>query len=571
MVLFRSLLSITIISSAASFHSPAYSSSSLHQKHVITGMMTSKNNCVTKTADDDLLPEMYSTIDEINRHLRRHNGSIIPATDKDNNYASSSSSATNKEAAKRPPLPHLFLHFDVNETILLGDPAGGDSVHECINKIIAKSAFVSTSGMLNDHHHRDADDSTTKQPPMITRSPSSGNICDTHQFEPTHWWNGVSINDTTDTDDDFTSLSSPTPPPPLYTGWTYPPNCCPYYRTKYKQHAKKFTSTPHGQVYRPLYDKLCRKMGLDGTNDNDKDGKGSSHVQQSNEEVNVFQNFLPAFWQTLMYYFPSSTKMNTSNNNNNNDDDDESALKARRKVPPPPKVTLVLRTFGTDLPRVATAISEFAKGNHPDYPNYINEDLILEDGDLYCSGWSYIHNHDDDKEELVYSLHRATNDNQEGTTTTTTTPVYSGDDDILNLLQSKHIVGIQDNYPFWRDNNHAPWAGKPVWTNTSVHGHDHHHVLLDDNIHNDPTDGAGGIRVPIVVENGKGGGGGVGVVGGNNNCYNRYESLHGEEALNLHGRYLIRVPTIRPSLEDDWFIRQIEMARWLVQLDDIND
>jgi hypothetical protein len=24
---------------------------------------------------------------------------------------------------------------------------------------------------------------------------------------------------------------------------------------------------------------------------------------------------------------------------------------------------------------------------------------------------------------------------------------------------------------------------------------------------------------------------------------------------------LIRVPTIRPSLEDDWFIEQIEMAR----------
>ena len=41
--------------------------------------------------------------------------------------------------------PHLFLHFDVNETKLIGDPAGGDTVTECLNKIIAKSAFVSTS------------------------------------------------------------------------------------------------------------------------------------------------------------------------------------------------------------------------------------------------------------------------------------------------------------------------------------------------------------------------------------------------------------------------------------------
>lgn len=488
--------------------------------------------------DDDLMPKLYSTIDEINRHLRCSGSIILPAADsaRDNNDTSSSNATIlNKIAAKTPP--HLFLHFDVNETILLGDPAGGDSVQECINKIIAKSAFVSTIGMSHhldgDQQMNGADDSAT-----LKRSPSSGNICDSHQYEPTHWWNGSSIDNTND------NFPSPSPPPPLYTGWTYPPNSCPYYRTMYKQHAKKFTSSPHGQVYRPLYDKICMKMGLDCTND-DHDGQ-----RQSNEEMNVFHNFLPAFWQTLMYYFPSSNKTDTSNNIN-----DESALSAlvipegdRMRVPPPPKVTLVLRTFGTDLPRVAAAISEFAKGNHPDYPLYSNEDLILEEDYLYCSGWSYRDHGNDDKEELVYSLyHDNNNDDQERT------PVYSGDDDILNFLQSKHIVGIQDNYPFWRDNNHAPWAGKPVWTNTSVHGHDHHHVLLDDNIHNDPTDGAGGIRVPVL-----------------NNCYNRYESLHGQEALDLHGRYFIRVPTIRPSVEDDWFIRQIEMARWLVQLDCID-
>lgn len=521
-------------------------------------MMASKNNdCLSKSNaegkghdndDDAFLPKMYSTIEEINRHLRHHlnTDSTIPACSAQDN--SSTSSCTNMKHDMAKTTPHLFLHFDVNETILLGDPAGGDSVHECVNKIIAKSAFVSTSGIMHDGNNDNLlveEDDPTQEPPRMKRSPSSGNICDTHQFEPTHWWNGVSI------DNNYCDGSStPPPPPPLYTGWTYPPNTCPYYRTGYKVHAKKFTSSLHGQVYRPLYDKLCLKMGLDSAPVGDDGGGEMSNAQQEQQTMSVFQNFLPAFWQTLMYYFPS-TAIKSEEVSTNKSDSSTSVLIGTeyRRLPPPPKVTLVLRTFGLDLPRVAAAITEFAKGNHPDYPTYSNEDLIFAEGDLYCSGWSY-HNKDgnDDKEELVYSLHRANNGKEKGS------PVYSGDDDILKFLQSKSIVGIQDNYPFWRDNNHAPWAGKPVWTNTNVHGYDHHHVLLDDNIHNDPTDGAGGIRVPIVAEK-----------NGSNNYYNRYESLHGQEALDLHGRHLIRVPTIRPSLEDDWFIRQIEMARWLTR------
>ena len=136
----------------------------------------------------------------------------------------------------------------------------------------------------------------------------------------------------------------------------------------------------------------------------------------------------------------------------------------------------------------------------------------------------------------------------------------------------KTIVGIQDCYPFWRDANHAPWAGKPVWARTSAasggaassakgHGRrrNHHHILLDDNIHNDPNDGAGGIRIPVVNE----GGDGTSIIS--------YASLRGEEALEMHGKHLIRVPTIRPLLEDDWFIRKIEEARWNVFMDEATE
>ena len=29
----------------------------------------------------------------------------------------------------------LVIHFDINETILIGDEAGGDSVEDCLNKV----------------------------------------------------------------------------------------------------------------------------------------------------------------------------------------------------------------------------------------------------------------------------------------------------------------------------------------------------------------------------------------------------------------------------------------------------
>ena len=43
------------------------------------------------------------------------------------------------------PLPLLCLHYDINETILLGDPAGGDTYAESLHKILAKVAYVRPS------------------------------------------------------------------------------------------------------------------------------------------------------------------------------------------------------------------------------------------------------------------------------------------------------------------------------------------------------------------------------------------------------------------------------------------
>ena len=587
----------------------------------ITMSSSNANGCSSDCDQTNimLIPKLYSTIEEVENDLRRlhdpedNSQPTSFATEKSINFENPDNNDKNNYQS-----PHLFLHFDVNETLLIGDPAGGDTVHECLNKIIAKSAFVSTAGFSSDDNGDENDNDAS-----LKRSPSSGNISgmSTHHYQPTHWWNGLPLDalststinaadaatnnviSTTNENNESSPNQSnnikegatPPQPPPLYTGWTYPTNTCPYYRTNYKKIAKQFTELEHGRMYRPLYQHLCRKMGLDYDPPTTPPLATTKHVDEkeilttlkcdggdsSTIKGSLFDCYIPAFFHTLQYYFPSSSASSNGN-------ESSTALPMKNTLPPPERVTLILRTFGHDLPRVAKAISEFAKGNHPLFPKYNNKDLILEQSDLYCGGWSYRNNvvdvtastaseNIDNEEELIYELHpyyskhdadNANSDNGSGSNSSNNknddAADHSGDDAVLNFLQSKTIAGIQDHYPFWRQNNHAPWAGKPVWanvnTNTSRHHH-HHHILLDDNIHNDPNDGAGGIRIPITANDNSNTDEALAVA--------HYESLHGKEALSMHGMHLIRVPTIRPLLEENWFIRQIEDARWRLFLKEV--
>ena len=53
------------------------------------------------------------------------------------------STQTNKMASLTANAkPRLVLHFDVNETIIVADPAGGDSFEDVLKKMLAKTAFV---------------------------------------------------------------------------------------------------------------------------------------------------------------------------------------------------------------------------------------------------------------------------------------------------------------------------------------------------------------------------------------------------------------------------------------------
>lgn len=405
----------------------------------------------------------------------------------------SNSDATSKEIATR-----LILHFDINETILLGDDAGGDTRHESVQKMLAKSAFCRMPEETNSR-----DDETTET-----------QWDQTQQMEPTHWWNGQRIEaaETVLKAREMSSNpSSPvlsSPPPPLYTGWEWPPGCCPYYRTAFKRYAKAFVDGDpgHGTIYQPILE-ACEEALAKNYND---DGGPGNHI-------------LPAFYQTL-YHLIQQQQQDTANT-----------------------FTVIFRTFGSDLDEIASLVTAFATGRHPDYGNVDYPPLCLSSDNLYQGRWKEI---------------TSTTDTNEAVSTTTTTTIYqlwnrdetqlvaSGDAEILAFLKQQTVCGIRDDYDYWKDHGYDPTAGKPVWVpryddpTTATTRYDHH-LLFDDNIHNLPHDGIACVRQEQVD--------------------GTFVSVDGAILHNLEqgyqGVHLIRVPTVEPVLNPNWYIQQIRKAR----------
>jgi hypothetical protein len=378
----------------------------------------------------------------------------------------------------------LVIHFDINETILIGDEAGGDTVDDVVNKMIAKSAFVRIPATAD----------------------SAAATFDTHSVVPTHWWDGSPIREDSDPNGASNSLAETPPPAPLYTGWDWPDQCCPYYRTAYKKRSKSFVRH-HGAAYMPLYRRIHEQL-LKARGD---------HI-------------LPAFFRTLVEL-------------------------TARQVPH----TVVFRTFGSDLDRVAAAVSDFATGKHPDHPHFVNPNYVLNPSNLYRGRWvpkrqseipkatigSEVTNNDDVNSEFVYQLTEYAH--KDGSIV-----VAEGDEKVLDRLHTCSICGIQDDYEFWSANDCQPWAGKPVWkvpvppTQSQTY---YHHILFDDNIHNLEFDSIASVRVPCTSSLPD---------GGPSSSSESYRTLTGRETLREQGIHLIRVPTIEPVVNEHWFIEQID-------------
>jgi len=137
--------------------------------------------------------------------------------------------ATHGASAGARRLSRLCVHFDVNETILIGDPAGGDTFEESLNKIIAKVAFVRCV------------------PPAEQKG---------GRWAEWSWHDGSPLDPALRTDD--------MPPPPLLPdAFSEPDGCRKFYHVKElkKAFAKSFTQDGSpGVVYRAEYERLLAAL-----------------------------------------------------------------------------------------------------------------------------------------------------------------------------------------------------------------------------------------------------------------------------------------------------------------------
>ena len=98
--------------------------------------------------------------------------------------------ARGRVRCRAAPAVKLMLHFDINETAMVGDSAGGDTFEDFLNKIICKNAFVRSANGTD---------------PLAASSPSD-----------LVWWDG-------------TPLSSEVAPA-LLSAWEWPSGCVPFYK-----------------------------------------------------------------------------------------------------------------------------------------------------------------------------------------------------------------------------------------------------------------------------------------------------------------------------------------------------
>mmetsp|Transcript_58581 Transcript_58581/g.96710 ORF Transcript_58581/g.96710 Transcript_58581/m.96710 type:complete len:422 (+) Transcript_58581:80-1345(+) len=355
--------------------------------------------------------------------------------------------------------PKLILHFDVNETIMIGDPAGGDTFEASLNKAICKSAFV--------------------------KLVSGGPVCEVLSATTTAdllWWDGTPL--------EAGYSVSQCKPPPLYTKWEWPQGCAPFYKIgALKKHAKKFTEVGSpGQVYRPLYEQLERALRLPSSLD-----KVDPRI--SHDGLHFF--LLPAFFATMYELYAAGRDF-----------------------------AIVVRTFGTDGPNVAHAMSAWAEDNaHPGVPAVPSLGI-----DPACAVWRGRYDKD-------------------GTISFRSEPVAGGRAHSLNEQEALCMMEAldapssrprgcvcADDYSWWKEHAYLPSAGKPLWL--TLDNASTHHIFFDDNIHNDPSDSIVAVRMRATSQE-------------------PFLPQSGEATCRLQGIFLVRVPTVEPILNPFWFLERI--------------
>jgi len=131
---------------------------------------------------------------------------------------------------------------------------------------------------------------------------------------------------------------------------------------------------------------------------------------------------------------------------------------------------LVIRTFGSDIPRIVPAFNLIAEGKHPLLPH---PDCILPPSWVGSLSRRGRYNH-----RLV--VHPPQD--------SSTTSIIEGNAEILSFfdsLPSRSVVMINDDYEDWKSHNWNPVFGKPMLIDLDS---ECMHFLFDDNVNMNPFD-----------------------------------------------------------------------------------
>ena len=382
-----------------------------------------------------------------------------------------------RAATSRPP---ICLHFDVNETIMLGDPAGGDTFEDSLNKVIAKTAFV-------------------KRVPPESRARAGRDF----KWSEYVWHDGTPL----DPDARREAGLEGSPAPPLLDVFAdVPEGCVRFYDVPElkRAYAKTFTSDDSpGYVYRGTLDEMRRAMRWpDGLPRDERLCEKDGHY-----------TILPAFFQVL------------------------ATLRASRRP-----FSVVLRTFGSDVPRVIDAIDAFCEGKHPRFPGVLAPELAIPPERTWLGRYS----RDDGSFTLVSNPTGADPRNGGGLprlgAASASAPALA-EDAMLAELQGglgtlPRLSAVQDDYEWWRSHGYEPASGKPLWL-TLRDPEGWRHVFFDDNIHAKPHDSIVAVRMRRTPAE-------------------AFTPLSVEATMDLHGSVLRKVPTVKAVCDIDWFLREIE-------------
>ncbi|XP_031566542.1 uncharacterized protein LOC116301597 [Actinia tenebrosa] len=254
-------------------------------------------------------------------------------------------------------------------------------------------------------------------------------------------------------------------------------------RREFKEHVRRFTLHDVGKRFRPHVEKVKENLKFKG-----------------NLSESEFQVLEPLFMKEEdgLYYriIPSYFKLLNHLLENNRD------------------FAVILRTFGGDGQVALNATKLYTESLHPDiqFPSSKNFSVNLNPGEILPF----------DKGMLI----RTTN----GRELSTYEEIYK------EFSTSIGVQLYQDSYDWWKKNDFASSAGKPLLVD--VKDSSAHHILFDDNIRTwDPWDNI----VNLLVKEGR-----------------HFKTQHSQEYLD--GICMLRTDLFESILNEDYFIEKVSMC-----------